>query len=87
MIMMMMMIIIILIIIIIIIINLQSVICSLQMSYTAHAVVYKTSVSHFRVKNKPLKDVDGKVRFQRMLNFHSVDKGKLFLLVVRGIRN
>ena len=48
------------------------------MSYTAHAVVYKTSVSHFRVKNKSLKDIDGKVRFQRMLNFLSVDKGKLF---------
>ena len=40
--------------------------------------VYKTSVSHFKVKNKPLKDTGGKERFKRMLNFLLMDKGRLF---------
>ena len=41
-------------------------------------VVYKTSVSHFKVKNTSLKDTDGKGKFKRMFSFLSVDKGKLF---------
>ena len=40
--------------------------------------VYKTSVSHFKVKNTPLKDTGGKGRFKRMLNFLLMDKGRLF---------
>ena len=43
-------------------------------SETAHGVVYKTSVSHFKVKNTPLKDTDGKGKFKRMLNFFLVNK-------------
>ena len=39
--------------------------------------VYKTSVSHFKVKNTPLKDTGGKGRFKRMLNFLLMDKGRL----------
>lgn len=41
-------------------------------------VVYKTSVSHFKVKNTSLKDTDGKGKLKRMFSFLSVDKGKLF---------
>ena len=47
-------------------------------SETAHVVVYKTSVSHFKVKNTSLKDTHGKGKFKRMFSFLSVDKGKLF---------
>ena len=47
-------------------------------SEIAYAVVYKTSVSHFKVKNTPLKDTDGKEKLQRMLSFLLVDKGRLF---------
>ena len=41
--------------------------------------VYKTSVSHFKVKNTPLKDTGGKGKFKRMLSFLLMDKGKAFL--------
>ena len=49
-------------------------------SETAHAVVYKTSVSHFKINNTPLKDTEGKGKFKRMLtgSFLLVDKGRLF---------
>ena len=40
--------------------------------------VYKTSVSHFKVKNKPLKHTDGKGKFKRMLSFLLVKNGRLF---------
>ena len=40
--------------------------------------VYKTSVSHFMVKNKPLKHIDGKGKFKRMLSFLLVENGRLF---------
>ena len=40
--------------------------------------VYKTSVSHFKVKNTPLKDTGGKGKFKRMLSFLSMDKGRFF---------
>ena len=41
------------------------------------AVVCKTSVSPFKVKNAPLKDTDGKEKFKRTLtgSFLLVDKG------------
>ena len=42
------------------------------------SVVYKASVSHFKVKDTSLKDTNGKGKFKRMLSFHLVDKGKLF---------
>ena len=47
---------------------------------TAHAVgsIYKTSVSHFKVKNKPLKHTDGKGKFKKMLSFLLVENGRLF---------
>ena len=40
--------------------------------------VYKTSVSHFKVKNKPLTHTDGKGKFKRMLSFLLVENGRLF---------
>ena len=42
------------------------------------AVHYKTSVSHFTVKKTPLKDIDEKGDFKRMLSFLLVGKGRLF---------
>ena len=42
------------------------------------AVHYKTSVSHFKVKNTALKDIDEKGEFKRMLSFLLVDNGGLF---------
>ena len=44
------------------------------------AVVCKTSVSPFKVKNTPLKDTDGKEKFKRTLtgSFLLVDKGRFF---------
>ena len=41
------------------------------------AVFYKTSVSHFNVKNTPLKNRDGKRKIKRMPHFFLVDKGGL----------
>ena len=43
------------------------------------AMVNKTRVSHFKVKNTPLKHTDGKGNFKRMLSFLQVNKGRLFL--------
>ena len=40
---------------------------------------FKTRVMHFRVKNTPLKDGNGKRKFKRMLVFLFVEKGKLFI--------
>ena len=40
--------------------------------------VYKTSVPHFKVKNKPLKHTDGEGKFKRMLSFLLVENGRLF---------
>ena len=40
--------------------------------------IYKTSVSHFKVKNTTLKHTDGKGKFKRMLSCLLVDKGRLF---------
>ena len=42
--------------------------------------VNKTRVSHFKVKNTPLKHTDGKGNFKRMLSFLQVDKGRLFFI-------
>ena len=44
------------------------------------AMVNKSRVSHFKVKNTPLKHTDGKGNFKRMLNFLQVDKGRLFFV-------
>ena len=44
------------------------------------AMVNKTSVSRFNVKNTPLKHADGKGNFKRMLSFLQVDKGRLFFI-------
>ena len=40
---------------------------------------FKTRVLHFKVKNTPLKDKNGKRKFKRMLSFLFVEKGKLFI--------
>ena len=42
------------------------------------AMVNKTSVLHFKVKNTLLKHTDGKGNFKRRLRFFQVDKGRLF---------
>ena len=42
------------------------------------AMVNKTSVSNFKVKNTSLKHTDGKGIFKRILSFLQVDKGRLF---------
>ena len=44
------------------------------------AMVKKTSVSHFKAENTPLKKTDGKESFKRMLSFLQVDKGRLFFI-------
>ena len=44
------------------------------------AMVNKTSVWHFKVKNTPRKHSDGKENFKRMLSFLQVDKGRLFFI-------
>ena len=52
------------------------------------AMVNKTSVSNFKVKNTSLKHTDEKGIFKRILSFLQVDKGRLFRLykiVLRGI--
>ena len=46
------------------------------------AMVIKTSGSHFKVKNTPLKHTDGKGSFKRMLSFLQDDKGRLFFLKI-----
>ena len=53
------------------------------------AMVNKRRVSHFKVKNTPLKHTDGKGNFKRMLSFLQVDKGRtvLYKIVLRGIQN
>ena len=42
------------------------------------AVHYERSVSHFKVKNTPLKDIAEKGEFKRMLSFRLLDNGRLF---------
>ena len=44
------------------------------------AMVNKTRVSHFKVKNTPLKHKDGKGNFKRVFSFLQVDKGRLFFI-------
>ena len=44
------------------------------------AIVNKTSVSHFKVKNAPLKHTYGKGNFKKMLSFLQVDKRRLFFI-------
>ena len=44
------------------------------------AMVNKTSVSNFKVKNTLLKHTDGKGIFTRILSFLQVDKGRFFRL-------
>ena len=52
-------------------------------------MVIKTSGSHFKVKNTPLKHTDEKGSLKLMLSFLQDDKGRLFFLkiVLRGIQN
>ena len=44
------------------------------------AMVNKTSVSRFNVKNTPLKHADGKGNFKRMLSFLQVDKERVLFI-------
>ena len=44
------------------------------------AMVNKTSVSNFKVKNTSLKHTDGKGIFKRILSFLQADKGRFFRL-------
>ena len=41
-------------------------------------VVFKTKVLHFKIENTPIKDTNGKRKFNGMLSFLFVDKRKLF---------
>ena len=43
-------------------------------------VVFKTKVLHFKIENTPIKDINKKRKFKRMLSFLFVDKGKLFVM-------
>ena len=43
-------------------------------------MVNKTSVSHFKAKNTPLKHTDRKENLKRMISFLQVHKGRLFLI-------
>ena len=45
-----------------------------------HAVVFKTKVLHFKTENTPIKDTNGKRKFNGMLSFLFVDKRKLFAI-------
>ena len=45
-----------------------------------HVVVLKTKVLHFKIENTPIKDTNGKRKFNGMLNFLFVDKRKLFAM-------
>ena len=44
-----------------------------------HVMVFKTKVSHFRYKNTPFKDTNGKGKFKRILIFLFVDKESFWL--------
>ena len=41
--------------------------------WLSNGVVIKTQVLHFRVKSTPLKDTNGKGKFERMFSFLFVD--------------
>ena len=41
-------------------------------------VVFKAKVLHFKIENTPIKDKNGKRKFNGMLSFLFVDKRKLF---------
>ena len=43
-----------------------------------HVVVFKIKVLHFKIKNTPIKDRNGKRKFKRMISFLFVGKRKLF---------
>ena len=43
-------------------------------------MVFKTKVLHFKFENTPIKDINGKRKFKRMLSFLFVDKRKLFAM-------
>ena len=43
-------------------------------------VVFKTKVLHFKIENTPIKDTNGKRKFNGMLSFLFVDKRKLFAM-------
>ena len=43
-------------------------------------VVFKTKVLHFKIENTPIKDTNGKRKFNGMVSFFFVDKRKLFAM-------
>ena len=43
-------------------------------------VVFKANVLYFKIKNTPIKDINGKRKFKRMLSFFFVDKRELFAM-------
>ena len=45
-----------------------------------HAVVFKTKLLHFKTENTPIKDTNGKRKFNGMLSFLFVDKRKHFAI-------
>ena len=56
-------------------------------SESLNAVVFKTKVAHFRVKNTPLKDTNYKGKFKRGLSFFCwTRKAFGYEIVLRGIQ-
>ena len=45
-----------------------------------HVVAFKTKVLHFMIDNTPIKDTNGKRKFNGILSFLFVDKRKLFTM-------
>ena len=45
-----------------------------------HVVVFKTNVLYFKIENTPIKDTNGKRKFERMLSFLFVDKRQFFAM-------
>ena len=50
------------------------------LAHVHHVVVFKTNVLYFKIKNTPIKDINGKRKFKRMLSFFFVDKRELFAM-------
>ena len=43
-------------------------------------MVFKTKVLYFKIENTPIKDTNGKRKFERMLSFLFVDTRELFAM-------
>ena len=48
--------------------------------HSCSCILLKTKVLHFKIENTPIKDMNGKKNFKRMLRFLFVDKRELFAM-------